>query len=68
MKFGENVIIKNIGEKIGFFIGFLIFSSVFYLILRLLNKIPSSVKYWYIVIGVFILYIVGLTIKLVIKK
>ena len=68
MKFGENVIIKNIGEKIGFFIGFLIFSSVFYLILRLLNKIPSSVKYWYVVIGVFILYIVGLTIKLVIKK
>ena len=55
--------IKGIGNRIGFLVGFLAFSSMAYLILNLTEKISNDIKYWHIVLGVFILYFFGLILR-----
>lgn len=63
MIFDENVKIKNLGKKIGFFIGGLLFFSVLYFILSLLNKIPEYISYWYVLGIVIVIGVIYTVLK-----
>ena len=55
----------KLGVNAGFFIEFLLFASVFYLILNMLKKLPSIIKYYQVVLFVIIVYfIVYILLKL----
>ncbi len=49
----------RLGIDAGFFAGFLLFVSAFYLLMSLLNKMPEAVKYYHIVLFVVIAYFAG---------
>ena len=68
MEFEENIFIKKIGGEIGFLLGFLTFSSILYLVLNLLDRIPLSVEYEHIIISVFVIYIIRLAYKMILRK
>jgi len=68
MKFDQKNVAKKIGRKMGFGIGFLVFCSIFFLILTFFHKIPSYVQYWHVLIAVIIVYFLGTGLKMVIKK
>lgn len=51
------------GVNLGFLIAFLLFVSIFYFIMALLDKIPQNVKYYHIAAGVFFVYFMGLIYK-----
>lgn len=55
----KNGIIYKLGLDAGFFTGFLLFASAFYLLMSLLNKVPAAVKYYHIVLFVIIVYFAG---------
>ncbi|MBW2974836.1 hypothetical protein KY366_03895 [Candidatus Woesearchaeota archaeon] len=67
MQFEENNSIKKIGEETGFFFGMLLFCSLFYLILSILNKMPDYVRYAHVATGVIVIYLLGLIIKVIRK-
>ena len=68
MQVEENTTVRTWGEKVGFFVGFFLFSSIFYLILRLLDKIPVYVRYAHIVTGVLVVYLIGWILKVLLEK
>ncbi len=45
----------DIGTHIGYFAAFLVFASIFYLIMTFFNKIPQAVKYYHVLLFVIIL-------------
>lgn len=47
------------GINLGFFAGFLLFSSVLYFILNFTKKLPLSVKYYHVFLFVVIAYFIG---------
>lgn len=51
------------GEKIGFLIGYALFTIILFLILTFLDKIPSSWSYFHIIGITLILTLTGTTIK-----
>ena len=51
---------KELGKKIGFLVGFTLFTSILYFILRFFSKIHSHVEYWHVLLGVIIIYFLGL--------
>ena len=63
MQFEENTNVKKLGENVGFFVSFFLFSSILYLILSLLHKIPTYVKYIHVVTGVILVYFLGLVLR-----
>ena len=46
----------RLGVDIGFFAGFFLFASAFYLAMSLLRKLPAFVKYYHVVLFVIIVY------------
>lgn len=50
----------KLGLDAGFFTGFLLFASVLYLLLAILNKLPSAIKYYHAVLLVIIIYFAGI--------
>lgn len=68
MEFKEKSNVTKLGEEVGFLISFLLFCSIFYLILGLLNKIPSYLKYVHIIIGVIVIYFLSFVLKKFVKK
>ena len=55
-------VIYKLGEYIGFFAAFLLFSSMFYLLLSILHKVPKSIKYYHVILAVVVLYALGFLI------
>ena len=49
----------KLGVDSGFFIGFLLFASAFYMLMSLLKKLPASIRYYHVVLFVIIVYFVG---------
>ena len=68
MQFEENLGLKSLGKDIGFGAGFLFFSSMFFLILSLLHKIPHFIKYWHIFAGVLATYLPAVVLRRILKK
>ena len=54
--------IYNLGANLGFFISFLLFTSVFYFVMIKLNKIPTYIKYHHVIIFVITIYLIGLIV------
>lgn len=67
MRFEDNSSVKNVGKKIGFFLALLLFLSILYFILSLLNKLPAYIIYNYVLIIAIILYVFKL-LYMAIKK
>jgi len=63
MIFEENIKLKRLGKKIGFFVGALVFFSILYFMLGWLDKIPTYILYWHVLIFAMIISGVYLLIK-----
>ncbi|MBI4451991.1 hypothetical protein HY637_01050 [Candidatus Woesearchaeota archaeon] len=50
----------TIGINTGFFVAFLLFASLFYLILSFLNKVPQAIRYYHILLFVALTYFIRL--------
>jgi hypothetical protein len=59
--------LEKLGEKIGFIIMFFIFSTIFYFILKILEKIPNSWNYFHIMGLVFLITLIGIFINKMLK-
>lgn len=55
------------GKKIGYIIGYLVFTTILHLILTWLNKLPAYWNYGYSLIGTAIITLIGLGIKRLLK-
>jgi len=51
--------IYQLGTNIGFFAAFLLFASMFYLLMSLSHKIPESIRYYHVLLFVIIVYFAG---------
>jgi hypothetical protein len=56
-----------LGGNIGYLAAFLVFATVFYLILQFLKKLPEIAKYYHVLIIVAVLYIARLIALKLIK-
>ncbi len=63
MLFEQNNSIERFGEKIGYIFAYFLFTTILFFILRLLNKIPDSWPYFYIIIITFLIALLGIVIK-----
>ena len=63
MLFEQNNQIEKFGEKMGYVFAYFLFTAILFFILRLLNKIPDSWSYFYIIIITFLIALVGAIIK-----
>ena len=68
MQLEENTTVRKLGEKVGFFFSFFLFSSIFYLILSFLGKMPSYVRYIHIVTLVVVVCLIGWIFKVIFRK
>jgi len=59
--------IEYIGEKIGYLVMYLLFTTILYFILKLLNKFPDDWNYFYIMGLIFIIVLIGVLIKKVLE-
>jgi len=55
--------IYGLGQKVGFVLAFLIFSSMLYFILGRLNKLPEHIAYWHFAGAAIILSILISIVK-----
>ncbi len=67
MIFEENETIENVGEKAGYMFSYLIFTTILFFILTLLNKIPESWSYISIMIIAMLFILVSMVIKRFLK-
>ena len=63
MKSGNKGFVEKIGEKTGFFFMFVIFTTILYFILKILNKIPDSWSYFNVLIITILIVLFGMFIK-----
>jgi len=63
MIFEQNNSIERFGEKIGYVFAYFLFTTILFFALTLLNKIPSSWSYSYIMIITFTITLIGIVIK-----
>jgi len=67
MIFEENKIIEEYGEKAGFLLAYIIFTTILYFIFFFLNKLPTIRSYWYLITATLMITIIGLIIKRLLK-
>jgi len=63
MFFEQNNSIERFGEKIGYVFAYLLFTSILFFILTLLDNAPNPRSYFYIMIITFLIALVGALIK-----
>ena len=63
MIFEQNNNIERLGEKIGYVFAYFLFTTVLFLILKLLNKIPNFWSYYNIMAITFVIALIGIVIK-----
>jgi len=59
--------VKKTGRRAGYVIMYLIFSTIFYFILRLLDKIPDSWNYFHVLSLTLSIVLLGTLIKLLLR-
>lgn len=67
MIFEQNKGVEKFGEKVGYIFAYFFFTTILFLILMLLNKIPSSWSYMNIMAITFIIALVGMITKRLLK-
>ncbi len=67
MIFEENKTVEKVGEKLGYMFSYLIFTTILFFILALLNKIPESWSYIHIIIIAMLFVLVSMIIKRFLK-
>ena len=67
MIFEENRSLQKIGEIVGFICMYLLFTTILFFILVLLDKIPSSWSYFHIMAITFLIALIGAIIKRFLK-
>lgn len=67
MIFEENKTIEKVGKKFGYIFSYLTFTTILFLILILLKKIPESWTYVYVMVIVVLIAITGTMIKRFLK-
>ena len=63
MIFEQNKSIESLGEKLGFIFSYFLFTTILYLILSLLKKIPESWSYIYVMGITILIALTGIVIK-----
>jgi len=66
MQFEQNKKIENLGEKIGFMFSYFLFTTILFVILLLLNKLPNR-NYFYVMGITFFIVVIGEIIKRLLK-
>ncbi len=59
--------VKSFNKKIGYVFMYLVFTTIFYYILKLLNKIPESWNYLHILPLTLFIVLLGTLIKLLLR-
>lgn len=67
MIFKQNKSIGNIGEKVGYVVGYFLFTTLLFFIMVLLDKIPTSWSYLHIMAITFLIVLIGEMIKRFLK-
>ena len=67
MIFERNVNIENLGEKLGYIFSYFLFTTVLYMVLTLLKKIPETWTYFNIMIITIIIALTGIIFKKLLK-
>jgi len=67
MEFNKNNKITAIGEKLGYIFSYFLFTTILYIILNLLKKIPESWSYLNIMIITFIIALAGIIIRKILR-
>lgn len=67
MIFERNKSIEKFGEKIGFIFSYFLFTTILFFILTLLTKIPESWSYFHIMAITFLIALLGIIIKKLLK-
>ncbi len=67
MLFEQNKSLQKFGEKIGFIFSYFLFTTILFFILLLLNKIPESWSYFHIMAITFLIALIGIIFKRLLK-
>ena len=67
MIFEENRSIEALGEKSGYVSAYFLLTTILYLVLVLLKKIPEAWSYLHIMLIVLLIAVTGLAIKRILK-
>jgi len=67
MIFEENESIKKLGERIGYVSAYFLFTTLLFLILTILNKLPDTWSYFHIMGFTFLIAVVGMGLKRALK-
>jgi len=67
MKFEKPDKGKKSAQKLGYLFSYLIFTTILFLVLKLLNKLPASWTYFDIVIITLLIVILGNILKFLLK-
>lgn len=67
MRFEKDKSIEKAGTKVGYVLGYLIFTTVLYFILKILGKIPESWNYLHIAAITLMITLIGIIIKRFLK-
>jgi hypothetical protein len=63
MIFRQDKSIKEFGRKTGYLFSYLIFTTMVYFLLNILNKLPNSWSYFHVMFLTFCIILVGETIR-----
>jgi|GEM_PF-1922954 len=67
MNFGQDNSTESIGEKVGYVVAYLLFTTILFLVLNLTHKIPDSWSYFHIMGITFSIVLIGTVIRRVLK-
>ena len=67
LKFDEKKTEEKYGKIIGYVIAYLIFTTILFFILKVLNKMPESWNYFHIMAITLLIVFVGIFIKKLLK-
>ncbi|MEK6860321.1 MAG: hypothetical protein AABX54_05910 [Nanoarchaeota archaeon] len=68
MNFNKNENIRKSGEIIGFILMYVIFTIMFYLILKFSNKIPDNWNFFYMSLITFLITAIGILLRKFLEK
>ena len=67
MNFEQNKTIEKIGEKTGYIFSYFLFTTILFLLLVILKKIPESWSYFHIMEITILITFIGIIIKKLLK-
>jgi len=67
MIFEQNRSIEKLGEKLGYIFSYFLFTTILFLILGLLKKIPESWSYIHVMVVTIFIAFIGIALKRILK-